>query len=194
MLTLYFDFTSLASAVAVRRVERLTQAGGSPDAVRFVGFDLLGSDQTLPVTIDVLEEIDRWQQAALDEGLVVRRPRLRPPTIAAHLVSDLADSIGAGAAWRTGVFDSYFAADQDLADVEVLLAVGRTIGLAPDAIRDVVTDTAARAAARRRMAHLRQRGLAGVPVLDADGALVSPHVDDAALASLLRLHGGAPVA
>lgn len=189
MLAVYFDFTSLASAVAVRRISRAQRRTGVQHDVQFVGIDLLGGDRTLPVTLDVVDEFVRWRERAEAVGVGSSVPRIRPPTVAAHVVAELADGAGRGDAWREAVFAAYLEAGEDLGDVKLLERIAAQVGLVPAEVAVAVAVPAKRAAVRRRTAHVRQRGIAGVPVLDADGTLLSADLADDALENLVQLHG-----
>lgn len=178
MLTLTHDVTSPASAVAVARFDRLA-AEGLP--VRFRGIDVLGIDATMPVTLDVLAELERVAPRAAALGLDLRRPSRRPGTARVHLVGDLAAVAGRGPAWRAATYAAYWRDDADLADPTVLVELAAGAGLDPDAVAAALADEGAVAAVRRRTNEARSEGIGGVPVLVAHGTLVSPDVDDAAL-------------
>lgn len=178
MLTLTHDVTSPASALAVARLERLA---GEGLPVTFRGLDVLGVDATLPVTLDVLAELDRVAERAAALGVVLERPSRRPSTARVHLLADLADDVGLGRAWRTVTYAAYWRHDADLADPAVLAALATDIGLDADAVDLALADEAAVAAVRRRTNSARAEGIGGVPVLVAHGTLLSPDLDDAAL-------------
>lgn len=175
MLVLTHDVTSPASALAVARFDRLA-AAGLP--VAFRGVDVLGVDATLPVTLDVLAELERVAPRAAALGVTLRRPTQRPSTARVHLVADLAEESGRGRAWRAATYCAYWEDDADLADVEVVVALARQVGLDVDATTAAVTDEAAVAAVRRRTHTARGEGIGGVPVLAAHGTLVNPDLDD----------------
>ena len=88
MLTLFHDYTSPASAVAVARLQRLAD-DGLP--VEFEGFEAVGVDVTLPITLDVVAAVDALAETAAAEGLALRRPPGLPPTGLAHLVGALTE-------------------------------------------------------------------------------------------------------
>lgn len=178
MLTLTHDVTSPASALAVARFDRLA-AAGLP--VRFRGLDVLGVDATLPVTLDVLAELDRVQDRAAALGIVLQRPTRRPSTARVHLVADLAEPAGLGPAWRAATYRAYWRDDADLAHPDLLLALADGIGLDADTVAAALADEAAVAEVRRRTNSARSEGIGGVPVLVAHGTLVSPDLDDDAL-------------
>jgi predicted DsbA family dithiol-disulfide isomerase len=181
MLVCHFDYTSPAAAVAVLRLHRIVDAGGR---VGFSGFDTLGLDAAIPVTLDQLEELERHRPAAVSLGLAVRRPTLRPPTLGAHLVGDLAESVDLGASWRETVLRAYFERGVDLGDGGALAELGQMAGLDAAEVADLLADRTARTALRRRMLLVRGRGIGGVPVLDVDGTLVSADLPDADLRQL----------
>lgn len=178
MLTLTHDVTSPAAALAVARFDRLA-ADGLP--VRFRGIDVLGVDATLPVTLDVLAELERVQDRAAALGVVLERPSRRPSTARVHLVADLAEPVGLGRAWRTATYRAYWRDDADLADRDVLLSLADDVGLDVEAVAAAVDDERAVAEVRRRTTSARAEGIGGVPVLVAHGTLLSPDLSDAAL-------------
>lgn len=185
MLVCFHDFTSLASAVAVRRLQRLADGGA---AIAFEGFDVLGVDVTIPVTLDVLSDWERHRDAAVAEGFDVRRPRRQPPTLAAHLVGDVAESLGLGAAWRTACYAAYWERGVDLADRAALVDVAVSAGLARHAVTSALDDPVLRRDVRRRVTARRGEGVGGVPVLHVDGALVPALMPEDDLRTLAALH------
>lgn len=181
MLTLYHDYTSPASAVAVLRLQGLADAGLP---VRFTGFDVLGLDTAIPATLEMLEELSQQVDAAAALDLFLRRPRRRPPTLAAHLVGDLADAHDLGASWRAAAYRSFWEQGADLGDHAVLVALAVGAGLAASEVRAGLDDRDRRHALRRRMLALRGRGVGGVPVLEAQSTFVSPFLAEADLRHL----------
>ena len=181
MLTLTHDVTSPASAVAVARIDRLA-ADGLP--VRFRGIDVLGIDATLPVTLDVLAELERVAPRAAEAGVQLQRPTRRPSTARVHLVADLLDDEATARAWRAATYAAYWQHDADLADEHVVVELAEDVGLDADTVVAAMRDDAALAAVRRRTQTARGEGIGGVPVLIAHGTLVSPDLDDDALWAL----------
>lgn len=183
MLVLHHDVTSPASALAVARLQGLADQGLP---VRFNGIDVLGLDATLPVTLDVLAELERLAPRAADLGVVLRRPSRRPPTAGVHLLADLAERVDLGAAWRTATYAAYWGADADIGDHAVLVALAGEAGLDPDAAAALLGDRGALAAVRRRAGALRGDGVGGVPVLEAHGTLLPADLPDDDLRELAR--------
>lgn len=184
MLILHHDPTSPTAAVATLRLQRIADAGGR---VAFQGFDVLGLDAAIPVTLDQLAELERVSDALRDLGVAARRPSRRPPTLATHLVGTLADARGLGAAWRGSVLAAYWERDVDLGDEAEIAELAAAAGLPGEAVADLLADRAARVQLRRRMLATRQRGIGGVPVLEYQGAFVSADLDDDALRQLATL-------
>lgn len=183
VLTLTHDVTSPASALAVARFERLA-ADGLP--VTFRGIDVLGLDATVPVTLDLLAELEGVREAAATLGVQLRTPSRRPPTALVHLVADLAEEIGRGSAWRAASYGAYWQHDADLGDRAVVADLAAAAGLPEGRVAELLADRAALAAIRRRSHTARGEGIGGVPVLVAHGTLVDPGVDDDALRALAR--------
>lgn len=181
MLTLTHDVTSPASAVAVARFQRLADEGV---AIRFRGVDVLGLAATVPVTLDVLAELERVRSRAAALGITLRTPTRRPPTALVHLVADLADEAGLGGAWRRAAYAAYWTNDDDLADPAVVSRLAVGVGLEAAGVDALLDDGAAVAAVRRRTHTARGEGIGGVPVLVAHGTLVDPDLGDEALRQL----------
>lgn len=175
VIILHHDVTSPAAAVAVLRLQRIADAGG---AVAFQGIDVLGLDTAIPVTLDQLAELERETGRLHSLGIAVRRPSRRPPTLGAHLVADIAEEAGCGAAWRSAALTAYWEHDADLGDDEVLTELAVTTGLDGAAVAERLADRSARLGLRRRMLATRQRGIGGVPVLEVQGAFVPADLPD----------------
>ncbi len=184
MLVLHYDIPSLPATVAALRLQRIADGGG---AVAFRGIDVIGVDAPLPVTLDQLDELDRWRERAEALGLKVGRPSQRPPTLAAHLVGVVAATHDLGGAWREAVFRAYWSDNAALGDDEVLVAIARDVGLDVDEVAAALRDPAARVALRQRMTADRGRGIGGVPVLELDGTFVSAELPESDLRQLAGL-------
>jgi 2-hydroxychromene-2-carboxylate isomerase len=184
MLVVWFDYASLSSAVAVLRVHALAR---DAHAVAFGGVDPLGVDVTLPATLDQLADFDRARDAAHAVGLAAARPRIRPSTMRAHLVGEVAEEVGRGIPWREIALRAMWEAGADLADPGVLRSLGRAAGVDPAALDAALGDPGRLRAVRQRMLRARQRGIGDVPVLDLDGAIVSAELSDGDLRTLLAL-------
>ncbi|MGI8576109.1 MAG: DsbA family oxidoreductase [Egibacteraceae bacterium] len=184
MLTLFHDFTSPASWVAVRRLERLA-ADGLP--VEFVGFEAIGIDMVLPATLDVLAEWEAVRDAAATEGIEMQRPTRLPPTGLAHVVAELADTERDASSWRERCYRAYWEDDADLADAEVLVGLAEDAGWDPEHVRAVLDDRLALAEVRRRTTGHRREGVGGVPTLLAHRTLVPGLLDEQDLRALASL-------
>lgn len=184
MLTLHFDYTSPASALAVLRLQQLADRGAD---VEFIGIDALGLEVAVPATLDQLDELERFAPRARQLGLVMHRPRLRPPTLSAHLVAGLAQRCDLGAAWRRAVLEGYWTRGLDLSRDEVLVEFAGGIGLSREQVGRWLADRARRIELRQTMTAERGRGVGGVPVLEFEGAFVSADLDDDDLGRLAAL-------
>lgn len=184
MLVLFHDYTSPASAVAVARVTRLI-AEGVP--ARIEGTEVLGVEATLPVTVDLLAELDAVAAQARAEGVVLRRPAGLPPTSAAHLVEDLATELDRADAWRARCYRAFWADGENISDHGVLRRLANDVGLpAEDAARRV-GDRVALLEIRRRFAGHRSDGVGGVPTISYDRTLIPGLLDEADLRALAAL-------
>jgi len=184
VLVLHHDITSPAAAVAVLRLQRLADEGLS---VGFSPVDVLGLEVAIPPTLDLLDGLRRYSDAAAELGLELRRPSRQPPTLRAHVVGGVAEGLGLGAAWRWRCLQGYWTRDLDLTDDEVLVDLGVATGVEEDAVRSVLADRSAVQDLRARMANQRRRGIGGVPVLEVDGVLTSAQLGDDDLRQLATL-------
>ncbi len=184
MLVLVHDFTSLGSAVAMLRLQTLADEGFD---IGFEGFDRYGLGLAIPAPLDLLEDWQLNREAALSIGLdASSRPRVAPPTIRAHLLAELATTLGRGAAARRLLVDRYWADGRDLDDDVVLDGVAEDVGIT-EVWNPIGSDREAVRARRGHMLLRRSAGVGGVPVLDVDGTLTSADVgmdDLRALAAL----------
>jgi predicted DsbA family dithiol-disulfide isomerase len=175
VLILHHDVTSPAAAVAVLRLQRISDGGGQ---VAFQGIDVLGLEAALPLTLDQLAELERETVRLRALGLQVRRPSRRPPTLGVHLVAEHAEVVGLGAAWRAATLAAYWERDLDLGDDRILVDLAGGVGLDAGRVASLLSDRSARTSLRRRMLATRQRGIGGVPVLEFQGAFVSADLTD----------------
>ena len=182
MLTLFHDFTSPASAVAVARLQRLADEGID---VMFHGFEAIGIDLTVPVTSDVVAELASVEREATAEGLTLARPAALPPTGLAHVVTGVAEADNRGAAWRTAVYRSFWRDGADLADRDVLVGIAASARVDVERTRAALDDRVALAAVRRRTAELRGEGVGGVPTLLAHRTLVPGLLPEADLRAMI---------
>ncbi|MEX0592366.1 MAG: DsbA family protein [Nitriliruptoraceae bacterium] len=171
MRVLYFDYPSLPAVVAVLHAHGALVRNRGRE-IDFGGFDTLGLDVSVPVTLDQREEIDRWRDDAVSIGLEVCPPTIRPATTAAHVIGDLAEEIGSGMEWRQRAIRAYWSDGEDLGDPSVLVELARESGMLDEQVHVALSDTTRHQLVRRRMVAARQRGVGGVPVIDADGALM----------------------
>ncbi|HUH07824.1 MAG TPA: DsbA family protein [Egibacteraceae bacterium] len=183
MITLFHDYRSPASAVAVLRLERLAESGM---AIEFRGFDPFGLDAALPVTVEVLAEMQAHAGAADDEGLTLRRPPALPPTAAAHAIASIAERQGLGRRWRDSCYRALWERGADLGDA-VLTALAGDVGLDRDIAAAAVEDRALLASVRRQFAAHRRQGVGGVPAILAQRTLVPGLLSEQDLRALADL-------
>lgn len=184
MLTLFHDYRSPAAAIAVRRLERLAAAGA---AVEFRAFDVFGVDASLPVTVDVVAEIEEHAGAAAAEGLTLRRPPALPPTARAHALGSVADAHGLGRQWRAACYQALWERGADLGDATILRAMAGEIGLDAGIADAALQDRGLLASARRQFAAHRREGVGGVPTILAQRTLVPGLLSEADLRALAAL-------
>ena len=184
MLILYHDYTSPASAVAVMRLDRLMREG-LPAQIR--GTDVTGIDATLPVTVDLLAALEAIEDEAAAEGIVLRRPKLVPPTALAHVVEDVAREHGMELDWREVCYRAYWSEGRNIGDSNELRRLAARAGLPPERADSALDDRIALAAVRRRSARDRRNGIGGAPTILYDRTLVPGLLPEDDLRVLARL-------
>ena len=168
-ITLFHDYTSPASAIAVVRVQRLADEGVE---VEFVGFEAIGLDIALPPPLDVLVAVDSLQEEAAGEGLVLRRPALMPPTAKAHAVAEVAERYELGASWRQSCYRAYWENGASIDEDTILLHLAKEAGLPVAVVGEELQRPGFVAEIRRKAAGHRRNGVGGVPTLLAQRTLV----------------------
>jgi predicted DsbA family dithiol-disulfide isomerase len=184
VLTLFHDYTSPASAVAVARLQRLVDEGVRAE---FAAFDAFSVDVALPVTLDVKAAVHDLAGAAEAEGLALVEPAALPPTARAHVVGEVAEAQGLGASWRATCYRALWEHGADIDDERVLVVLSLRAGLDRPAVEAALADRSRRVAVRRRSAARRADGVGGVPTILAQRTLVPgllPETDLRALGSL----------
>lgn len=181
MLTLFHDYTSPASAIAVARLQRLADEGLP---VEFVGFDATGLDAALPPSLDVLAAIEDLAAEAATEGVELRRPRFVPPTARAHAVGTLAEAAELGASWRARCYRGFWVDGADIGDNDVLVALADQAGLPAEKVQGALADGALLASVRRAAGRHRRNGIGGVPTILAQRTLIPGLLAEAHLREL----------
>jgi predicted DsbA family dithiol-disulfide isomerase len=184
VLTLFHDYTNPVSAVAAARLDRLAAAGLS---CRFVGFEAIGIDAALPVTVDVIAAVDGVAAEAAAEGVTLRRPPSLPPTALAHVIGAQADGHAVGAAWRRACYRAFWADGADLADPGTLVELAGRVGLDREVAARAAADRVTLAAMRQRSAAYRRLGVGGVPTISSQRTLVPGLLAEADLWALASL-------
>jgi predicted DsbA family dithiol-disulfide isomerase len=183
VITLFHDYTSPASAIAVARLQRLSDEGIPTE---FVGFEVLALDAALPPSLDVLAALDDLAAEAETEGVTLRRPKLLPPTARAHAVGTIAETHDLGASWRSACYSALWAEGADISDVDVLLQLADAAGLPVEEVEAALRDGAFVASVRRAAGSHRRNGVGGVPTILFERTLVPGLLSEAQLRELAQ--------
>jgi predicted DsbA family dithiol-disulfide isomerase len=189
VLILFHDYTSPASAVAVLRLQRLMR-DGVPARIR--GTEVLALEATLPVTIDLLAELDAVADQARAEGIDLRRPPALPPTGPAHVVEDVARRHALDVAWREHCYRAYWSDGIDIGDGRQLRRIAEHAGLPATEVDEALDDRVALLAVHRRSAGDRRNGIGGVPTIEYDRSLVPGLLPEPDLRELAALSASGP--
>lgn len=105
------------------------------------------------------------------EGLQFRFDRIRriPPSLDAHRLVRLAARMGVADRAVDMLFESYFCEGADIGKTEVLLAIGRRIGLEPEAVLRSLSSQAEATAVHADNLRAHRLGINGVPCFVIEG-------------------------
>lgn len=184
MIELFHDYISPASAVAVLRAQRLADEGLP---IAFVGITSIGLDAVLPVTLDVIADVEALAETATEVGLTLHRPDRLPPTAGAHVIGHWAEQSGLGASWRQTCYRAYWEQGSDLASPAVLRALALRSGLDGLEADALLHDAARYREIRIGTAALRGEGIGGVPTIRAHGTIIPGLIPEADLRTLAAL-------
>ncbi len=170
MLTLFHDYTSPASAVAVARAHRLIAAEGLP--IETVGFEAVGVDLRLPVPEQTHAELAEVAEDAEAEGVTLRPPPWLAPTALAHVVAEVAAQAERLHAWDAALYRAVWSHGAAIDEPAVLADLAEAVGLDRTTTEQALDDRVRLAAVRRRAGEHRREGVGGVPTLLAQRTLV----------------------
>ena len=110
-----------------------------------------------------------WNQSvypmAEQRGMVLRLPPVQPRSRKAFEAAEFAREVGRFDPMNRALFKAFFEDGQDLADVEVLLGIGRSVGLDAEALHQALSEGrhTSKVLADQQLAH--EIGISGVPAL-----------------------------
>jgi len=105
------------------------------------------------------------------EGVQFRFDLIRriPPSLDAHRMVRLATRMGVADRAVNALFEGYFTAGADIGQAEVLVAIGRRIGLEPEAVLRCLASQAEATAVHADNLRAHRLGINGVPCFVIDG-------------------------
>ncbi len=132
---------------------------------------------------------DRMKALMDEEGLAYGR---RTHTYNSRLSQELgswADTQPGGGAIHDALYTAYFVDARNIGDIDELVEIAASVGLSPDAARDVIENRTFKDAVDADWAKSRQYGITGVPTFVAGGYGVVGAQPYEALAALLEKVG-----
>lgn len=154
-------------------VDDIRQRYGDEVEVRWRAFEL--RPEPVP-TLEPDGEYLRstWQRAvypmAAQRGMKLQLPPVQPRSRKAMEAAEFARDAGRFEAMHDALFRAFFQAGLDLADSEVLVAVGASVGLDAAGLRAALEDGRYTARVLADQQQARQLGISGVPMLVVRGA------------------------
>jgi predicted DsbA family dithiol-disulfide isomerase len=124
-------------------------------------------EPTLDPNAEYLHRV--WNQSvypmAQERGMVLKLPPVQPRSRKAHEAAEFARQAGRLDAMNNALFKAFFEDGRDLADIEVLLDIGQSVGLDAGELREALTSGryVQRVIEDQQLA--RQIGISGVPAL-----------------------------
>lgn len=149
-------------------LERIQDELGDAVEIDWRSFELRPEPEpTLDPNAEYLHRV--WNQSvypmAQERGLAIRLPPVQPRSRKAHEAAEFARGEGALDAMNKALFKAFFEDGRDLADTEVLLDIGRSIGLDADRLREALADGRYSQRVVEDQTLARQIGISGVPAL-----------------------------
>jgi predicted DsbA family dithiol-disulfide isomerase len=110
-----------------------------------------------------------WNQSvypmAQERGMVMKLPPVQPRSRKAHEAAEFARQSGRLDAMNNALFKAFFEDGRDLADIEVLLDIGQSVGLGAGELREALTSGRYEQRVIEDQQLARQIGISGVPAL-----------------------------
>jgi predicted DsbA family dithiol-disulfide isomerase len=110
-----------------------------------------------------------WNQSvypmAQDRGMMLKLPRVQPRSRKAHEAAEFAREAGLLDEMNRALFKAFFEEGRDLENIDVLLDVGRSVGLDPDNLREALASGRYTQKVLDDQSLARQVGISGVPAL-----------------------------
>ncbi|HKP76428.1 MAG TPA: DsbA family protein [Longimicrobiaceae bacterium] len=162
----FSDFTSpfcYVTEAALRRLEREGLA-----APRYAAFELYPAPAPLPAGSSA-DDLAAARPLAEDLGLTLAPPPAVPRTRKAHEAAKLAEEKGVGREMREALFAAYFAEGRDVGRIDVLVDVGRAVGLDATELKVVLDVDRFSGAVDADRALARRLGIDAVPALVVGG-------------------------
>jgi predicted DsbA family dithiol-disulfide isomerase len=165
-VVVFSDFTCPFCHVTEAALRRLEREGRA--APRYAAFELHPTLAPLPAEVPA-DDLAAARPLAEALGLVLAPPRSVPRTRKAHEAAKLAGQKGAEAAMRDALFAAYFAEGRDLGRIDVLVDVGRAVGLDATELKVVLDVDTFSGAVDADRALARRLGIEAVPALVVGG-------------------------
>jgi predicted DsbA family dithiol-disulfide isomerase len=124
-------------------------------------------EPTLDPNAEYLHRV--WNQSvypmAEARGLTLKLPPVQPRSRKAHQAAEFAREAGLLDAMNRALFTAFFEDGRDLSDLEILLDIGRSVGLDEDGLRNALEDGRHEERVLGDEQLARQIGISGVPAL-----------------------------
>ncbi|PVE25088.1 disulfide bond formation protein DsbA [Microvirga sp. KLBC 81] len=149
-------------------LERIQKELGDNVQIDWRSFELRPEPEpTLDPNAEYLHRV--WNQSvypmAQDRGLTLKLPPVQPRSRKAHEAAEFARDGGRIDAMNKALFKAFFEQGRDLADIEILLDIGRSVGLDPEDLREALVSGRYTQRVLDDEHLARQIGISGVPAL-----------------------------
>jgi predicted DsbA family dithiol-disulfide isomerase len=149
-------------------LERIKAELGNAVEIDWRSFELRPEPEpTLDPNAEYLHRV--WNQSvypmAQDRGLAIKLPPVQPRSRKAHEAAESAREAGLLDAMNRALFKAFFEDGRDLADTDVLLDIGQSVGLDSDELREALASGRYTQRVLEDQKLARQIGISGVPAL-----------------------------
>jgi len=193
-LDIWSDYVCPFCYLELPVLHQFRDAYGDAVELRWHAFELRPEPVALPEPDDE-SLVESWERniypMSAERGLTIRMPAVRPRSRKALEAARFALEAGAFDAMHMTLFKAFFEDGLDIGDVDILIDIGSTVGLDPEALDEALREDRFASAVQEDEDFAKQLGISSVPfiVLSRD-----PAVGEETPPPPIALRGAAPIA
>lgn len=132
-VTIFFDFTCPFSYVTMVALQGRAAAGDV--VIRARAVERFPAPVPIPAPSEELEVLSTAHPDASGAGLILKSPDFRPRTRKAHEAAAFAAERGLAGEMRSAIFSAYWTGERDIGRIDVLAALGESLGMDREDLR-----------------------------------------------------------